>query len=67
MNAHKLMLAEYNAQARAKGKKVIGGNRPQIASRPPQDPINVARLKLWRERVREVGIHRHRMEAGVAK
>lgn len=49
---------ERRAQQRARAHKL-----PVIGCRPPADPINQARLQLWRERLREVGVQRHRMQA----
>jgi len=49
---------ELRAQHRAKQSKGV-----QVASRPPTDPVNVARLKLWHQRVREYAIRRQQMEA----
>lgn len=48
---------ELRAQQRARQKKGV-----QLAIRKPTDPINVARLELWHERLREQGIKRHQME-----
>ena len=49
---------ELRAQRRARHRKGV-----QLAIRKPTDPINVARLELWHERLREQGIKRHQMEA----
>lgn len=42
-------------------QRVKAGKQARIGIRKPTDPINLARLKRWHERLREQAIRRERM------